>query len=320
MDERVNALSNMNDLELHDFLVDPNFDQFINLIRGDHHQTIDENPVLDFDLGPLQSSPCFIDENQFIPTPVDDLFDELPDLDSNVAESFRSFDGESVRAGGGEEEEEDYNDGDDSSATTTNNDGSRKTKTDRSRTLISERRRRGRMKDKLYALRSLVPNITKMDKASIVGDAVLYVQELQSQAKKLKSDIAGLEASLNSTGGYQEPALDAQKTQPFRSINPPVSKQIIQMDVIQVEEKGFYVRLMCNKGEGVAPSLYKSLESLTSFQVQNSNLSSPSPDRYLLTYTLDGTCFEQSLNLPNLKLWITGSLLNQGFEFIKPFT
>jgi hypothetical protein len=59
------------------------------------------------------------------------------------------------------------------------------------------------------------------------------------------------------------------------------------MDVIQVEEKGFYVRLVCNKGEGVAPSLYKSLESLTSFQVQNSNLSSPSPDTYLLTYTLD---------------------------------
>ncbi|KAG7568324.1 Integrase catalytic core [Arabidopsis thaliana x Arabidopsis arenosa] len=317
-DGRVNALSTINDLELHDFLVDPNFDQFINLIRGDH-QAIDENPVLDFDLGPLQNISCFIDENQFIPTPVDDLFDELPDLDSNVAESFRSFDGESVRANG-EEEEEDYNDGDDSSATTTNNDGSRKTKTDRSRTLISERRRRGRMKDKLYALRSLVPNITKMDKASIVGDAVSYVQELQSQAKKLKSDIAGLEASLNSTGGYQEPASDAQKTQPFRGINPPVSKKIVQMDVIQVEEKGFYVRLVCNKGDGVAPSLYKSLESLTSFQVQNSNLSSPSPDRYLLTYTLDGTCFEQSLNLRNLKLWITGSLLNQGFEFIKPFT
>lgn len=38
-----------------------------------------------------------------------------------------------------------------------------------------------------------------MDKASIVGDAVLYVQNLQMQAKKLKAEIAGLESSL--TGG-----------------------------------------------------------------------------------------------------------------------
>ncbi|WZY89901.1 hypothetical protein YC2023_046636 [Brassica napus] len=320
MDGRVNALSNLNDLEVYNFLVDPNFDQFINFIRGDD-QAI-ENPPLDFDLGgrPLQNNSCFIDQNQFVPTPVVDLFNELPDLGSHVTESFHSFEGESVKPCG---DDDDYNDGDDSSATTTNNDGSRKTKTDRSRTLISERRRRSRMKDKLYALRSLVPNITKMDKASIVGDAVLYVQELQSQAKKLKADIAGLEASLNSTGGYQEPAPDARKTQTFQSIKSP-SKNIIEMDVIQVEEKGFYVRLVCNKGVGVAPSLYKSLESLRSFQVQNSNLSSPSPDRYLLTYALDvkqpGTCFEQSLNLPNLKLWITGSLLNQGFEFLEPFT
>ncbi|CAA7022562.1 unnamed protein product [Microthlaspi erraticum] len=108
----------------------------------------------------------------------------------------------------------------------------------------------------------------------------------------------------------KEPVSDALKTQPFRCINPLVSKKIIQMDVIQVEEKGFYVRFVCNKGYGVAPSLYKSSESLTSFQEQNSNQNSPSSDRYLLTYTLD------SLNLPNLKLWITGSLLNKGFEKI----
>ncbi|CAH8342157.1 unnamed protein product, partial [Eruca vesicaria subsp. sativa] len=227
MKGRVIALTNLNNLDLNNFLVDPNFDQFITLIRGDDQ------------------------------------------TNSNVAESFRSFEDESVvRAGGGD----DYNDGDDSSATTTNNDGSRKKKMDRSKTLISERRSRSRMKDKLYAMRALVPNITKMDKVSIVGDAVSFVQEMQSQAKKLKADIAALEASLNSTAGYQEPALDAKKPQTYRSINPHVSKKINQMDVIQVKEKAFYVRLVCNKGEDIAPSLYKSLESLTSFQVQNPNL------------------------------------------------
>jgi len=35
-----------------------------------------------------------------------------------------------------------------------------------------------------------------MDKASIVGDAVLYVQDLQMRAKKLKSEVEGLQSSL----------------------------------------------------------------------------------------------------------------------------
>jgi uncharacterized protein YlxW (UPF0749 family) len=40
-----------------------------------------------------------------------------------------------------------------------------------------------------------------MDKASIVGDAVLYVQDLQKQATKLKTEISGLEASLEGSEG-----------------------------------------------------------------------------------------------------------------------
>ncbi|XP_020253731.1 transcription factor FER-LIKE IRON DEFICIENCY-INDUCED TRANSCRIPTION FACTOR-like [Asparagus officinalis] len=69
-----------------------------------------------------------------------------------------------------------------------------KCKRDRSKTLVAERRR-SRMKDKLYALRSLVPNITKMDKASIIGDAIVYVQSLKDEAKKLSDDISILESS-----------------------------------------------------------------------------------------------------------------------------
>ena len=86
-----------------------------------------------------------------------------------INHSFSGFEGETdnVRGGGeGDEEEEDeddenYMEGEHSSATTTKG-SSKKGKMDRSRTLISERKRRGRMKEKLYALRALVPNITKV--------------------------------------------------------------------------------------------------------------------------------------------------------------
>ncbi|KAL4385793.1 hypothetical protein GQ457_15G011470 [Hibiscus cannabinus] len=105
--------------------------------------------------------------------------------------------------------------GDNSSGTTTSS-ATKKAKVDQSRNVISEWRRRGRMKDKLYALRSLVPNITKMDKASIIGDVVLHVQDLQMKGKKLKAEIAGLEASMAGPKRYQEGVLG----------NPPLLEMV----------------------------------------------------------------------------------------------
>ena len=58
-----------------------------------------------------------------------------------------------------------------------------------------------------------------MDKASIVGDAVRYVKELQMQAKKLKEEIGSLEASL--LIGHQD-----QRYKASTNINYNANKQI----------------------------------------------------------------------------------------------
>ncbi|KAF5931038.1 hypothetical protein HYC85_031911 [Camellia sinensis] len=214
------------------------------------------------------------------------------------------------------EEENDNDIGEEySSATTTTTTRLTKRKGgDRSRTLVSERKRRGRMKEKLYALRALVPNITKMDKASIVGDAVEYLQELQMQARKLRAEIAGLESSLTEGDRHRKGIVENRKNIQFISPNHTICKHIMQMDMVQVEERGFYVRVECNRGQGVASSLYKAIESLTRFNVQSSNLATLS-ERFILTFTIKVRECEPNMNLPNLKLWMTRVLLNQGFEF-----
>ncbi|KAJ0690673.1 hypothetical protein HanOQP8_Chr11g0420461 [Helianthus annuus] len=88
----------------------------------------------------------------------------------------------------------------------------------------------------------------------------------------------------------------------------------VQLDMFQVEEKGYYVRLICNKGRSVAASLHRALESITSFQVQSSNLSTVDDD-FVLTFTLDVTAYGFDINLANLKLWLSSAFINQGFEF-----
>lgn len=119
------------------------------------------------------------------------------------------------------------------------------------------------------------------------------------------------------------------------------------MDVFPVEERDFYVRVVSNKGKGVAISLYKAIESLTSFNIRSSNLAD-SAGNYVFTFTLRVRisfpnwsfislvtffylalfliwCFpwtekqvierEMDISLPILKQWIASAFLNQGFDF-----
>lgn len=155
----------INNFELRDFIADANFDQFIDLIRGEN-----EDPVANFGCDDLIKGCNFVNNQQFIaPNPEANVnvfggFDDaMVSLDPNplfVDTMLPDFDGEIMMVNDDEE-----NDGEDSSGTTTTTTTTtltKRPKVDRSRTLVSERRRRSRMKEKLYALRSLVPNITKV--------------------------------------------------------------------------------------------------------------------------------------------------------------
>ncbi|KAA8550782.1 hypothetical protein F0562_002466 [Nyssa sinensis] len=52
----------------------------------------------------------------------------------------------------------------------------------------AERQRREKLNQRFYALRAVVPNISKMDKASLLGDAITYITDLQMRIRILEAE------------------------------------------------------------------------------------------------------------------------------------
>uniref|UniRef100_A0A7N0UXV8 Transcription factor n=1 Tax=Kalanchoe fedtschenkoi TaxID=63787 RepID=A0A7N0UXV8_KALFE len=62
----------------------------------------------------------------------------------------------------------------------------------------AERMRREKLNHRFYALRAVVPNVSRMDKASLLSDAVLYINELCCKVAHLESSLSKLQASPSS--------------------------------------------------------------------------------------------------------------------------
>ncbi|VAH70946.1 unnamed protein product [Triticum turgidum subsp. durum] len=153
-----------------------------------------------------------------------------------------------------------------------------------SKNIVEERDRRRRLNEKLYAIRGVVPNITKMDKASIIQDAVAYIEELQEQERRILAEVSDLEAggctavvvkSEASTGseGVEDAGVGfstrkkMRRTASSSSINDTVTSPathpiLLELEVRPIAEKLAVVSMRHDNAQNIMAKMYKALDSL----------------------------------------------------------
>jgi len=162
-------------------------------------------------------------------------------------------------------------------------DGSVQQERPASKNLQTERKRRKILKETLFKLRSVVPKISKMDKQSIVRDAISYVLDLQKKVQEIEAEIQALSSSNKPdhiqvvTSEMTTPQTNAncasiESADMKKSANKGTNQgKILEVDICDAGEGGIYhVRIDGQKEAGLLVKLMRALESLP-LHIMNSN-------------------------------------------------
>ncbi|CAD5164302.1 unnamed protein product [Musa acuminata subsp. malaccensis] len=127
----------------------------------------------------------------------------------------------------------------------------------------AERQRREKLNQRFYALRAVVPNVSKMDKASLLADAVSYIEELRSKLQAVEADREELQAQVEALekqrdSGRARPSPTAQHEQ---MVNGGSRCHGVEMEV-KILGMEAMVRLQCERRNHPAARLMTALQEL----------------------------------------------------------
>ncbi|XVF68145.1 hypothetical protein PTKIN_Ptkin10aG0180200 [Pterospermum kingtungense] len=136
--------------------------------------------------------------------------------------------------------------------------------------IMAERKRREKLSQKFIALSALVPGLTKMDKASVLGDAIKYMKQLQDKVKALEDQTR--KKSMESVVFVKKTRLLAE-IDDFSSdehFSGPFDEPLPEIEA-RFCDKSVLIRIHCEKRKGLPAKIMSEIEKYH-LSVTNSNV------------------------------------------------
>ncbi|TKY70706.1 Transcription factor bHLH25 [Spatholobus suberectus] len=134
--------------------------------------------------------------------------------------------------------------------------------------IITERKRREKISQQFIALSALIPGLKKMDKASVLGDAIKHVKQLQEQVKlqeeqnkrKRVESVVYVEKSKFSSD--EDVSDTSSNSGDGNSYDPSKTNVSLPEVEARVLEKHVLIRIHCKKQKGLFMNALKVVENL----------------------------------------------------------